>query len=130
MKFNEIQLPSNRKFGFFFSIFFLLLSVYLHYHELGNANIVSFFLSLTFFAAAILKPILLMPLNRLWMLLGFIIGRIISPIVLGIIFFGMFSPISFLTRIFGRDELLLAKQKKKSYWEIRSEARHSFKNQF
>ena len=64
------------------------------------------------------------------MFFGFIIGKIISPIVLGIIFFGMFTPISFLTRMLGRDELLLAKQKKKSYWEIRFEARHSFKNQF
>ena len=58
----------------------------------------------------------LLPLNKLWMKFGILLGMIISPIIMGIIFFGIFTPIAFLMRLSGRDELRLRFKKKKTYW--------------
>ncbi len=133
MKFEDIKLPSNRNFGFFFGAIFVLISGYFYLHGKNYYSITAFLLASSFAILAIAKPKILKPLNVLWMFLGYIIGKIVSPLILGIIFFGMFTPIALLTRLFGRDELLLAKQKKTSYWKLRSnEDREicSFKNQF
>ena len=64
----------------------------------------------------------LLPLNKLWMKFGQLIGIIVSPIVLGIIFFGIFTPYSLLMRLFGRDELQLKLRKRKSYWKLRDQS--------
>jgi len=63
---------------------------------------------------------------------GLVLGKIFSPIVLGIIFFGLFTPISILMRIFGRDELRLKFIKKNSYWREYKDQNvdKDFKNQF
>jgi hypothetical protein len=63
----------------------------------------------------------LLPLNKLWVRLGQLIGAIISPIVLGIIFFGIVSPYALVMRLFGRDELRLKLGKQKSYWKSREQ---------
>ena len=81
----------------------------------------------------LLKAELLLPLNKLWMSLGLLLGMIVSPIVLGIIFFGMFTPISQLMKLFGRDELRLKLKNRGSHWrlkELTSTPPESFKNQF
>jgi len=80
----------------------------------------------------IFKDELLLPLNRLWMRFGLLIGMIIGPIVLGLIFFTLFSPVAIFMRLFGRDELHLKYKKKSSYWILRDETIHtdSFKRQF
>ena len=78
-------------------------------------------------------PKLLYPANKLWFLLGLLLGKIISPIVLGTMFFLMITPISLILRIFGRDELKLKKTNTKSYWITRSNVlieSESFRNQF
>ena len=62
------------------------------------------------------------------LVMGYLIGMIVSPIVLGIIFFGIFAPISLITYLFGRDELHLQKNKKKTYWVKRKILNQSFKN--
>jgi amino acid transporter len=74
----------------------------------------------------------LLPLNKLWMRFGLLLGMIVSPIVLGIIFFGLFTPIATLMRLGRRDELRLKFVKKSSHWITRSEPikSESFKNQF
>ena len=64
----------------------------------------------------------LLPLNKLWMRFGQLIGIIISPIILGIIFFGIFTPYSLLMRLFGRDELQLKFGKRESYWKLRNQS--------
>ena len=75
---------------------------------------------------------LLLPFNKIWMFFGFFLGLIISPIVMGIIFFGLITPYGMIMRIMGRDELNLIKNKHKSYWTIRSqnEPQTNFKQQF
>ena len=132
MKFAEIELPSNRKFGFFFTLIFAVAATYFYF----TASIVwtySFFgASLIFLLVTIIKSDALLPLNKLWMQFGFLLGMIVSPIVLGIIFFGLFTPIAMLMRLSGRDELRLKFTRKASHWIARGEPIKSetFKHQF
>ena len=85
-----------------------------------------------FFLITAIIPQVLLPLNKLWMRLGLLLGMIVSPIVLGIIFFGLVTPYGVVMRMFGRDELRLKFTKKSSHWISRSESikSDSFKNQF
>jgi hypothetical protein len=92
-----------------------------------------FLVLLTLFATVTLvKPDLLRPLNKLWMRFGFLLGKIVSPLILGIIFFALFTPIAVIMRLFRRDELRLRFKHKNSHWINREESTQStfFKNQF
>jgi len=130
---NNIELPSNFSFGLFFSLIFLCFCIFFFYSK-SNFLFYSFgLLSIILFIITIINAKLLMPLNRLWMNLGLFLGRIISPIVLGLIFFTLFTPLGLITRIFGRDELRLKLVQKRSHWSECNEnknKRESFKNQF
>lgn len=132
MRLTEIEIPSNRKFGLFFSVLFLLFFIYNYY--LGFAYYFYIFgtLSAVFFIVTLINEDLLLPLNKFWMRLGFLLGVFTSPIVLSLIFFGMFTPLAFLMRISGRDELRIRCDKKITYW-IRRESETQFQpfnNQF
>ena len=132
MKFSEIELPSNKKFGFFFTLLFAAASAYFYNSENMTLSFVFVAVSFIFLVITIMRAALLLPLNKLWMQFGFLLGRIISPLVLGIIFFGLFTPIATLMRLIGRDELRLKLSNKSSHWISRSEPikSDSFKNQF
>ncbi len=127
-------LPSNKKFGLLFFGVFFALALYAHYKNEATAIIgllllvSSFFLISSFFYQALLTP-----LNKAWFMLGLALGKIVSPIVLGIIFFGLITPIALIASLMGRDELKLKRPKKSSYWSepigSNSDA-DSFKNQF
>ena len=133
MKFSEIKLPSNKKFGIFFSLVFFLLFIYLILTGIKNLSWIMASLALTFFLISLIKPDILLPLNKLWMRFGFLLGSIISPIVLGILFFLMFTPIAVIMRLFSRDELILKKKDVKSYWKLRDTSKldkNSFNNQY
>ena len=128
----KTELPSNRKFGFFFTVVFLVASAYF-YMKTNTIGIYTFGgLAIIFLLITIIKAELLLPVNKIWMSLGHLIGMFVSPIVLGLIFFGIFTPIGFMMRIFGRDELQLKFREKSSYWIKRETALdpNSFKNQF
>ena len=128
----ETELPSNRKFGFFFTVVFLVASAYF-YMKTNTIGIYTFGgLAIIFLLITIIKAELLLPVNKIWMSLGHLIGMFVSPIVLGLIFFGIFTPIGFMMRIFGRDELQLKFREKSSYWIKRETALdpNSLKNQF
>ena len=131
MKPADIKLPSNKKFGLFFAIIFFILALYFFYF---NNHIVSsslLFLSLILFITSLLKPNLLLPLNKLWMKLGLFLGMIVNPIVMGILFFGLITPYAIIMRILGRDVLHL-KKSNKSHWIPRSTnlPQTDFKKQF
>ena len=74
----------------------------------------------------------MLPLNKLWMRFGLLLGMIVSPIVLGVVFFVVFTPIAFVMRLSGRDQLRLKFRERQSYWIKRdaSVLADSFKNQF
>jgi hypothetical protein len=81
----------------------------------------------------LIKSEILLPLNKLWMNIGYLLGNFVNPIVLGIIFFLMFVPIAISMRIFRRDELSLKFKDKISYWKKRENSNFeidSFKQQF
>ena len=133
MNFPEIQLPSNRKFGFFFTAIFCVTAVYF---ILVNNFLIFFIFSslgLSFLVATLLNANLLLPLNKLWMRFGLLLSKVISPIILGLIFFGIFVPVSLIIRLIGRDELNLKAKKKSSYWILRkisATKSYNFKYQF
>lgn len=117
MNFDNIELPSNKKFGFLFTVIFILIGSY--FFIKGNSAIYfsSFIISLIFGIITILNSNLLQPLNKIWMRFGLLIGSIVSPIVLGMIFLIIFTPLSIIMKIIGRDELLIKLNKKVSYWK-------------
>mgnify|MGYP001167588590 FL=1 len=132
MKFSEIELPSNRKFGFFFTFVFAVAASYFYYS--ANVSWAYIFIAAAsiFLLVTLVKSDALLPLNKLWMRFGLLLGMIVSPIVLGIIFFGLFTPIAMLMRLSGRDELRLKFSPEVSHWITRSEPikSESFKHQF
>ena len=132
MNFSEIELPSNRKFGLFFTFLFAVAAAYFYYAENIVWTYAFVVASLIFLLITLIKSDALLPLNKLWMRFGLLFGMIASKIVLGIIFFGLFMPIAVLMRLGGRDELSLQISQKVSYWKTRSEQiePESFKNQF
>jgi membrane glycosyltransferase len=123
----------SKHFGLLLSIFFFILAVYLIFIKsifLGQFLLI---LSGTFFLVSIAIPKSLSRITKLWLRFGDILGRVVSPITLGLIFFILIAPIGMLTRLFGRDELLLKKKNKKSYWLARQKTDdkfNSFERQF
>lgn len=128
------QLPSERKFGWLFTGIFLFLAGWARFKnwpelaQNGFASLVVVFLALT-----LVKPCLLAPLNRAWFGLGLLMGKVVSPLVLGAMFFLLISPLAIVLRLLGRDELRLKKRAVKTYWVDRlidQPPTESFKNQF
>lgn len=133
MKINQIELPSNRKFGFSFSLIFLFISVISFLFDNLILSIALFILSVIFVVISVFFPKILQPINYLWMLFGVSIGKVVSPVILGLIYFLIFTPISIITRLFGRDELNLKTKNTESLWKNREDREispESFKNQF
>ena len=133
MDIQNIILPSNRKFGFFLSAMMLLISWIVYEGMITNAVIGLLILGFFFLCSAVFFPALLGPLNKFWMVLGIILGKIVSPIVMGILFFILITPVAIVIKISGRDELHLKKYDTASYWRIRHRkgpSSESFREQF
>ena len=132
MKFSEVELSSNKKFGIFFTFVFLIAAGYFYINSSMNTVYLLAVAASILFLVTLVKADLLLPLNKLWMRFGLLLGMIVSPIVLGVIFFGLFTPIAFLMRLSRRDELRLKFKEKNTHWISRDEPiqADSFKNQF
>lgn len=127
------NLPSNKKFGYFFSAVFLLIAIYFIYQDERIIGSLLCSLSFSFILITKFKDHLLLPLNKLWMRFGILLGKIISPIILAILFFVMFAPISLGMRLFHRDELQLKSLDFESFWKPRDKdmfQKSSFTQQF
>ena len=129
---SDIKLPSNRNFGFFFTFVFFILSFFLYFNYSSIWTYIFGLIGVVFFIVTVIKDEALLPLNIMWMKFGFLLGMIVNPLIMGVIFFGLFTPTAILMRIFGRDELKLSFKKKNSYWVYRESLAQnvSFKNQF
>ena len=125
----KIKVSSNKSFGIVFSIFFLLISVYL---LLNNDPIYywSLFVSFIFLVLGLMNSKILSPLNLLWFKFGILLGKIVSPVVMGIIFFLVVTPISILLKIFGKDVLNLKFNNNKTYWIEKNGPKSNMKKQF
>lgn len=127
------QPPSNQKFGLFFAFVFAMLAAYYYYEGRHEVAIFAVIAAGIFAISALIAPQILTPLNILWNKLGVLLGRVVSPMVLCIIFFFLITPISLIMRMCGRDELRLRPRSVDSYWIDRDPPgpeKDSFKNQF
>ena len=126
---DDIKISSNRSFGIVFFIVFLLLAFYpLTYN--GETRVWSLIISLIFLILGLLNSKILAPLNKLWFKFGIFLGKIISPLIMGIIFFLVVTPIGLIMRIFGKDVLNLKYNKNQSYWIEKKGPKSKMKNQF
>lgn len=125
--------PSNLSFGLVFAIFFMLVALWPLLHG-DSPRRWAVALSGAFAIAALTVPAALLPLNRLWLRFGQVMHTIVSPIALGILFYGVVTPTGLIRRLMGKDPLRLKVDRSgKSYWVIRTPPgprAESFKNQF
>jgi predicted membrane metal-binding protein len=126
---NDIKISSNRSFGLVFFVVFLLISIYplLHGH---NLRFWSLIVSVIFLALGLLNSKILTPLNKIWFKFGLLLGSIVSPIIMSIIFFFVVTPISFVMKILGKDILNLKRNNNNTYWVEKAGPKSKMKNQF
>ena len=126
---DNIKISSNRSFGIVFFIVFILIAFYPLINQ-GEIRIWSVLISLLFLILGIINSKILTPLNKVWFKFGIFLGKIISPIVMGLIFFLVVTPIAFLMRILKKDLLNLKFSKNNSYWIEKTDPKSTMKNQF
>ena len=126
---SKIIVGSNKSFGIVFCIFFLIVSLYPLINDQG-IRIWSLILSSIFFILGIQNSRLLTPLNILWFKFGILLGKFVSPIVMGLVFFLVVTPTGIIMRLFKKDLLKLKKNNSNTYWINRSESKSDMKNQF
>jgi hypothetical protein len=119
---------NNITFGMLFFIFFLIVGLYPLISS-GTIRIWSIILSLVFLIITIIKPNLFTSLNKLWIKFGILLGKIMSPIVMGFVFFFVVTPIGIFVRIFKKDVMGL-KRGASSYWINKEDKIQSMKKQF
>ena len=123
------NLPSNRNFGIVFFAVFLIISFWPLLND-GNIKVWSVILAIFFLILGLLNSRILTPLNKVWYKLGILLGSVVSPFVMGIVFFAVVTPTSLLMKIFGKNLLGIKKDNKKSYWVEKSQIKSKMKNQF
>ena len=124
----KINKKNNITFGILFFIFFLIIGLY-PIISVGVIRILSVVLSLLFLIITIVRPNLFTFLNRSWIQFGIFLGKIISPIVMGLVFFFVVTPTGMLVRILKKDVMGL-KTGASSYWIKREDKLKSMKKQF
>ena len=120
---------SNKSFGIVFFIFFLIIALWPLMND-GEIRIWSIILALLFLILGLINSKILTPLHRLWIKLGYFLGYFVSPIIMGIIFFLIISPVGIIMRLFGKDTLMKKYSKKSTYWIQREKKINSMKKQF
>ena len=125
----EIKKSSNKSFGIVFFALFLLIALYPLTYS-GEIRIWSTIISLIFLILGLVNSKILTPLNKLWFKFGIFLGKIISPIIMGIIFFLVVTPIGIIMRLIGKDVLNLKYGDYKSYWIEKTGPKSKMKNQF
>lgn len=131
---SDPKLPSERRFGALFTLVFAAIGVWGHYKGVNPGASNAWLIAAVVVAiVTVAAPRLLAPFNLAWFKLGLLMGKVVSPIVLGAIFFVILTPVAVLGRLFGRDELRLKRKAVQSYWIDRvppGPDGDSFKNQF
>ena len=125
----DIKISTNKSFGLVFFVVFFLISVYPLLNA-GNIRFWSLIVAIIFLTLGLLNSKILTPLNKIWFKFGLLLGSIVSPIVMSIIFFFVVTPISLIMRILGKDILNLKWNNTNSYWIEKSGPKSKMKNQF
>ena len=126
---DNIKIGSNRSFGVVFFIVFLLIALY-PVIDNEEIRVWSLIVSLIFLVLGLLNSKILNPFNQIWFKFGVLLGRIISPLIMAIIFFFVVTPIGLIMRTLGKDILNLRYNTKKTYWIEKTGPKSKMKNQF
>jgi len=126
---DDVKISSNRSFGIVFFIVFLLIALYPLIYG-GEIRIWSLVVSIIFLILGLLNSKILAPFNKIWFKFGILLGKIVSPLIMGIIFFLVVTPIGLTMRLIGKDLLNLRYNKNKSYWIEKNGPKSKMKNQF
>ena len=125
----KIKLPSNRNFGIVFSIVFLIIAIWPILNQ-NEIRIWSIIISLIFLILGLINSKFLSPLNKAWFKFGLVLGSIIAPIVMGIVFFLVVTPTGLIMKALGKDLLGLKRNKNNTYWLEKDNSNNNLKNQF
>ena len=126
---DNIKIGSNRSFGIVFFIVFLVIAIYPLTNN-GELRLWSLIISLVFLFLGLANSKILNPLNKLWFKFGIFLGKVISPLIMGIIFFLVVTPIGILMRLLNKDLLNLKFNNTSTYWIEKTETKSKMKNQF
>ena len=129
MKNNNIKIGTNKSFGLVFFVFFFIVSIFPLLND-GNIRFWSLIISIIFLILGILNSKILTPLNQVWFKFGILLGRFVSPVVMGAVFFVVVTPTSVIMKVLQKNLLNLKKGNKKTYWIERSKIKSKMKNQF
>ena len=126
---DDIKISSNRSFGIVFFIVFLLIAIY-PFLDGNDLRIWSLLISFVFLIFGLINSKILTPLNKIWFKFGLFLGKIISPLIMGFIFFIVVTPIGIIMRLLRKDLLNLKYNQKKTYWIEKVGPKSKMKNQF
>ncbi len=126
---DDIKIGSNRSFGLVFSIVFLIIAIYPLINSEG-LRVWSLIIAIIFLVLGLINSKILTPLNKLWFKFGILLGKIVSPVIMAVIFFLVVTPIGLFMRMIGKDLLNLKFNKNKSYWIEKSGPKSKMSNQF
>mgnify|MGYP001197368925 FL=1 len=129
MKNNDIKIGSNKSFGIVFFIVFLIIALYPMLKG-QDLRLWSLIISFIFLILGMINSSILSPLNKIWFKFGILLGNIISPIVMAIVFFGVVLPTGIVMKILRKDLIGLKKNNKNTYWIEKKSQMTSMKNQF
>ena len=132
---DDVKAPSERSFGITFAVVFALLAAFSYWHRgAGNTFFVTIAVSAIFAAVTLVAPRILRPLNLIWLKFGLLLHKVVNPVIMGILFFGIFTPMGVVMRMFGVDFLRTKRNPAmESYWIAKVDDAipdSSMKNQF
>ena len=126
---NKIKISSNRSFGIVFFLFFLIVALWPLINK-ADIRLWSLVISIIFLILGVVNSKILTPINKLWFKFGLFLGKIVSPLVMGAIFFLVVTPTGIIMRLMRKDLLNLKKNNSKTYWLEKKNENNSMKNQF
>ncbi len=129
MKNNEIKISSNKSFGIVFAVVFFLIALW-PIIKSDDIRIWSLIVSIIFLILGVMNSSILTPLNKIWFRFGIFLGNFIAPVVMGIIFFFVVTPIGLIMRLLGRDLIKLKKNNENSYWIEKKDTESGMRKQF
>jgi hypothetical protein len=125
----ELKKSSNKSFGVVFFIVFIIIG-FCHLLDNETYRLWAIFISLIFLILGLINSKLLTPINILWLKFGILLGKIVSPLIMGIIFFAIVTPIAIIMKLLKKDVLNLKFNKNNSYWIEKDKHKSKMKNQF
>ena len=126
----KVKVSSEKNFGFIFTIFFVIIGIYPLWYG-NNIRLWSLVLAFIFLFITIFLPRVLIVPNKLWFIIGKLLGNIVSPIIILLLYFLTVTPIGIIMRLLGKDLIGLKLDKStQSYWIEREKYSDSMENQF